>query len=78
MTPQLYTDGRFIDFGPSAYLPQGTACRSSRVEGHKPSALRSQLRLLAPTRAGIYGMIDADEQLIYVGKAKNLRVRLKR
>lgn len=73
---QLFTDGRFLDFGPSAYLPGGAACRCSRIEGCKPSQLREQLRLAAPTRPGIYGMIDADEQLIYVGKAKNLRVRL--
>jgi excinuclease ABC subunit C len=76
MTPPLFTDGRFLDFGSSAYLPQGTACRCSRVEGAKPSLLRAQLRLLAPRQPGIYGMIDGDEQLIYVGKAKNLRVRL--
>ena len=74
--PQLFSDGKFLDFGSSAYLPQGAACRGARIEGCKPSAVRGQVRLLAPARPGIYGMIDADEQLIYVGKAKNLRVRL--
>src|SRR5262245_3526853 len=73
---QLFTDARFRDFGPSEVLPGGAACRCSRIEGTKPSQLRAQLRLSAPTRSGIYGMIDQDEQLIYVGKAKNLRVRL--
>jgi excinuclease ABC subunit C len=34
------------------------------------------VRLLAPNRPGVYGMLDGDEQLIYVGKAKNLRTRL--
>lgn len=74
--PQLFSDGKFLDFGSSAFLPAGGACRFVRVEGCKPSALRTQVRLLAPTRPGVYGMLDGDEQLIYVGKAKNLRVRL--
>jgi excinuclease ABC subunit C len=73
---KLFADARFADFGPSAHLPGGAACRCSRIEGNKPSQLRQQLRLLAPARPGIYGMVDQDEQLIYVGKAKNLRVRL--
>jgi excinuclease ABC subunit C len=74
--PELFADGRFADFGSSSYLPAGAACRCVRVEGCKPSALRSQVKLLAPPRAGIYGMLDANEQLLYVGKAKNLRIRL--
>jgi excinuclease ABC subunit C len=32
--------------------------------------------LLAPNCPGVYGFLDRDEQLIYVGKAKNLRIRL--
>src|SRR5438552_3337227 len=74
--PQLLTDGRFLDFGSSAFLAQGVACRCVRVVGIKPSALRAQIKLLAPRRPGVYGMLDAEEQLIYVGKAKNLRIRL--
>ncbi len=38
--------------------------------------MRSQVRLLCPSKPGVYGMIDRDGELIYVGKAKNLRVRL--
>jgi excinuclease ABC subunit C len=73
---QLFHDGKFLDFGPSAICPAGTACRAARIEGAKPSALRTQVRLLAPNRPGVYGMLDKDDQLIYVGKAKNLRTRL--
>lgn len=73
---QLFQDGRFLDFGRSQYLPAEATGRISRIEGPKPAALRSQVRLLAPNRPGVYGMLDADEQLIYVGKAKNLRTRL--
>jgi excinuclease ABC subunit C len=34
------------------------------------------VRLLVPRKAGVYGMVDGHEELIYVGKAKNLRTRL--
>jgi excinuclease ABC subunit C len=72
----LFRDGKFLDFGPCASVPADIERRTARVEGIKPAALRSQVRLLAPSRPGVYGMLDGDEQLIYVGKAKNLRVRL--
>lgn len=74
--PHLFADHRFRDFGPSEYLVDGAPLRATRVEGARPMALRAQVRLLAPKRPGIYGMIDAEEQLLYVGKAKDLRVRL--
>ena len=73
---QLFHNGRFLDFGPSQFLPAGAACRTARIEGAKPSAIRGQVRLQVPNRPGVYGMLDQDEQLIYVGKAKNLRTRL--
>ena len=73
---QLFQDGKFLDFGPTALFPAGAACRVARVVGTKPSELRSQLRMLAPKQPGVYGMLDRDEQLIYIGKAKNLRTRL--
>jgi excinuclease ABC subunit C len=72
----LFVDCKFLDFGSSAYLPAGLLPRTTRIEGAKPSALRTQARLLTPDRPGIYGMLDADEQLLYVGKAKSLRTRL--
>ena len=73
---QLFHDGKFLDFGPCASVPAGVERRTARVDGIKPGALRSQVRLHAPGRPGVYGILDGDEQLIYVGKAKNLRVRL--
>jgi excinuclease ABC subunit C len=73
---QLFHDGKFLDFGPSQFLPTSALCRTARIEGARPSALRGQVRLLAPNRPGVYGMLDQYEQLIYVGKAKNLRTRL--
>ncbi|MBI3821418.1 MAG: GIY-YIG nuclease family protein [Planctomycetes bacterium] len=73
---QLFHDARFLDFGPSNYLPVMAACRTARAEGGKRSALHTQVRLLAPNQPGVYGMLDGDEQLVYVGKAKSLRTRL--
>ena len=74
--PQLFHDGKFLDFGPSSCYPASSSGSSTRIEGARPAILRGQVRLLAPNRPGVYGMLDKDEQLIYVGKAKNLRARL--
>jgi excinuclease ABC subunit C len=76
MMPQLFQEGKFLDFGPTATLPASAACLASRVEGKRSAELRTQLRLLAPKKPGVYGILDRDDQLIYVGKAKNLRTRL--
>jgi len=70
----LFPPRAFTDFGPSAYLT--AACHCTRTAEAKPTKLRSQVRLLAPQRPGVYGMVDAHQELIYVGKAKNLRIRL--
>jgi excinuclease ABC subunit C len=73
---QLFQDGKFLDFGPTATLPASAVCPATRIEGTRPAELRTQLRLLAPKKPGVYGMLDRDDQLIYIGKAKNLRTRL--
>src|ERR1700712_1456509 len=74
--PLLFHDGKFLDFGPSSCHAGGSPCSFTRIEGARPALLRAEVRLLAPNRPGVYGMLDKDEQLIYVGKAKNLRARL--
>lgn len=73
---QLFQPGRFLEFGASDVLLANPSCHTSRVEAAKSAALGAQVRLCAPNRPGVYGMLDADDQLIYVGKAKNLRTRL--
>lgn len=73
---ELFREAKFVKFGETACLPAGVSGSCVRIDGLKTAALRSQLRLLAPRRPGVYGMLDRDEQLIYVGKAKNLRTRL--
>jgi excinuclease ABC subunit C len=71
----LFPPTPFADFGPSVFLPRASDS-SFRIDPCKPVKLRSQVRLLAPSRSGVYGMLDKHQELIYVGKAKNLRTRL--
>jgi excinuclease ABC subunit C len=74
--PGLFPTGPFTGFGPSAYLPNPEENRVLHVIYGKAAKLRSQLRMLVPRQAGVYGMVDAHQELIYVGKAKDLRARL--
>jgi excinuclease ABC subunit C len=72
----LFPAGCFVDFGPLSLGPDGVTPSCQQIQGRRGSTLRCQLRLLCPRKPGVYGMVDRDGQLIYVGKAKNLRVRL--
>jgi excinuclease ABC subunit C len=47
-----------------------------QVWGGRPSRLRLLVRRECPRLPGVYGMVDAAGELIYVGKAKSLRARL--
>lgn len=71
--PELFAQRGFIDFGPSAYLMDAPFFRSA---SGRASKLRGEIRLHAPRKSGVYGMLDARDELIYVGKAKSLRCRL--
>lgn len=62
------------DFGASRLACGATMM--TQVQGHTPSQLRSEVRRLAPRGPGVYGMIDEAGDLIYLGKAKSLRLRL--
>jgi excinuclease ABC subunit C len=46
------------------------------VQGRRPARLRALVRADCPRQPGVYGMVDAHGELIYVGKAKCLRSRL--
>jgi excinuclease ABC subunit C len=65
-----------LDLGASTVFPEGWRPRRTRVEGARPSQLRTQIRLMCPTTPGVYLMFDGEGKIIYVGKAKNLRVRV--
>jgi excinuclease ABC subunit C len=68
--------GSFGDFGPLTLGPDAATPSCHRVHGKRNGQLRSQVRLLCPRNPGVYGMVDESGDLIYVGKAKSLRVRL--
>lgn len=77
----MATDGLFppvgpTSLGPTVHLPGDWAVRTTRIAGVRSAALRSQVRLLAPNEPGVYAMLSAADEVIYVGKAKNLRKRL--
>src|SRR5437899_4372064 len=71
----LFHCDRFVAFGPSKLLPTDSA-PLSRIEGKRPISLRNQVGKSCPRLPGVYGMLNAEQELIYVGKAKCLRSRL--
>lgn len=64
-----------VDWGRNPFEPAGCS-PPALVAARRAAGLRGPLRQLCPARPGVYGMLDQDGQLIYVGKAKNLRRRL--
>jgi excinuclease ABC subunit C len=72
----LFARQAFTGFGPLALLPDVEPPRLHAVKARRPGRLRALVRHDCPRVPGVYGMIDAKHELIYVGKAKNLRVRL--
>jgi excinuclease ABC subunit C len=66
----------FSEFGPSSL---GLRLGGSPTEMILPDSrreVRRQLRERCTAAAGVYGMLDVQGQLVYVGKAKSLRRRL--
>jgi excinuclease ABC subunit C len=72
----LFAQLAFTGFGPSAYCVGGEAAQLYAVSGSRPTRLRAGVRRECPRVPGVYGMVDAAGELIYVGKAKCLRTRL--
>jgi excinuclease ABC subunit C len=70
----LFARRSFTTFGPNPLGPAPPAL--GRVAGARATRLRAGVRKDCPRRPGVYGMLDARGQLIYVGKAKCLRARL--
>jgi excinuclease ABC subunit C len=66
----------FAGFGPCGLYPEAGEPAWFGVRGCRPSGLRARMRLHCPRLPGVYGMVDALGELIYVGKAKCLRSRL--
>jgi excinuclease ABC subunit C len=72
----LFPRRAFKDFGPNALFASADAPILHRISGSRPAKLRSQVRSACPRLPGVYGMFSALGELIYVGKAKDLRARL--
>jgi excinuclease ABC subunit C len=73
----LFPRKPFTTFGLNGLLPLTEPHANYRVEAACSSGLRTRVREQAPRRQpGVYGMVSARGELIYVGKAKCLRTRL--
>ncbi len=71
-----FGDEPFRDFGPNGLLPAAGPPPVQVIRGQRSAALRAPLKMLCPSKPGVYGMLDSDGELIYLGKAKCLRTRL--
>lgn len=72
----LFPDRRFAGFGPTRLSPDRDPPPVHGVTARRTVVLRARVRERCPRRPGIYGMLDRDGTLLYVGKAKCLRSRL--
>ena len=73
---ELFDTGLFGGFGPSRFRAAGETPLGRHVRARSAAKLREGVADHAPTQPGVYGMLDARGRVIYVGKAKRLRVRL--
>ncbi len=65
-----------LDWGNNSLEADGVGTKVLLVQAPRPAGLRPQVRQLCPAQPGAYGMVDQHGELLYVGKAKNLRRRL--
>lgn len=72
----LFARQAFTAFGPLSLLPTAEPPTLHTVKARRPGRLRALMRRDCPRLPGVYGMLDRKNELIYVGKAKNLRARL--
>ena len=73
---RLFSPPTFVDFGPCALQTESVSPKLERVHGSRTAVLKTGIRERCPRQPGVYGMIDPHGELVYVGKAKNLRARL--
>lgn len=70
----LFRREAFAGFGP--FTLTGSEAPLTTVRARGPRRLRKAMRQHCPRLPGVYGMLDAAGELIYVGKARSLRGRL--
>ncbi len=66
----------FQGFGTTTVYPANFASVTCFKAKSKTVKLKSWVEEEIPDQPGIYGMLDANQELIYIGKAKKLRTRL--
>jgi excinuclease ABC subunit C len=71
----LFARHQFGGFGPNQLFPDAEP-EAVAFAGRRPSRWRDRVRASCPRLPGVYGMADARGEIIYIGKAKNLRARL--
>jgi excinuclease ABC subunit C len=72
----LFPRQAVASFGPNSLDPAAEPPPLYCVSAGRISGLRLQVRQECPRRPGVYGMLNAKGELIYIGKAKCLRIRL--
>ena len=65
----------FTGFGPNSLTSSLECPPYCAIQGRRPTRLRALVRADCPRLPGVYGMVDGNGELIYVGKAKCLRSR---
>ncbi len=72
----LFDGADFLGFGPARVAPKGEAIPLGHVTGSDLTSLRAGVREACPKTPGVYGMLDENGRLLYIGKSKALRLRL--
>ncbi|MCX7665006.1 MAG: GIY-YIG nuclease family protein [Gemmataceae bacterium] len=67
---------KFMGFGSTSITPCDFTPLLGRIQGKAEAELWEKVRQKAPRLSGVYGMLNRSGELIYIGKAKNLRARL--
>lgn len=67
---------QFAGFGRCALWPRIRSAVGETALGDSLRDARRAVRQLCPSQPGVYGMLDADGEIIYIGKSKSLRHRL--
>ena len=73
--PALLTE-RFSGFGSSQFRAAGAVPCGRQIQTRSAAKLKVFVSAEAPRRPGVYAMLGKNGQIIYVGKAKDLRSRL--
>ena len=76
MTTLLNRPASFEGFGPSVLSKQTRGKLTRHIIPDERLEARKMLRSECPTVPGVYGWLDPNRQLVYVGKSKALRSRL--